>query len=62
MTSTAYQIGTMGQGVALHLIDDKGVVCNRWGTTNGTWKAPKISATATEATCRKCLRIAAKEA
>jgi hypothetical protein len=61
MTST-YQIGTMGNGALLHLIDADGPVCNRDRDPNSRWIDPQIEAGATEATCRKCIRVATKGA
>lgn len=60
MTST-YQIGTMGKGALLHLIDGEGPVCDRPRDPSARWVDPEIVDGATEATCRKCLRLAAKE-
>ena len=59
MSNTTYQVGTMGNGKALHLIDAQGVLCNRWGTVNGVWKSPKVveGADWTDATCKKCAKL-----
>lgn len=59
---TTYQIGTMGSGALLHLIDETGPVCDRPTDPSARWVAPQIEPSATEATCRKCLRVAAKGA
>lgn len=57
-TATAtQQVARLGNGTALHLLDDQGVLCNRWGTVNGVWKAPKIVPGAT-ATCKRCHKLA----
>lgn len=48
----------LGGGTAIHLTDAQGILCNRWGTVNGVWKAPRP--TEDPATCRRCLAIAAK--
>jgi len=58
MTAT-HQIARLGNGAALHLMDEAGILCNRWGTVNGVWKAPRIVAGATEPTCQRCQKIAA---
>jgi hypothetical protein len=54
--STTAQTGRIGNGTAIHLIDAQGARCNRWGSTNGTMKAPTL--TPGEAvTCRRCLAL-----
>jgi hypothetical protein len=53
----APRIARLGNGAALHLVDDQGILCNRWGTVNGVWKAPKLVEGA-EATCKRCLKLA----
>lgn len=47
----------MGNGTAVHATDDKGILCNRWGTVNGVWKAPK--STSDPVTCKRCVKLAA---
>lgn len=54
--TTAHQVARLGNGTALHLADDQGILCNRWGTVNGVWKAPRIVTGAT-ATCKRCIKI-----
>ncbi len=56
-TNETFQTARLGNGAALHLADADGVLCNRWGTVNGVWKAPRIVVGA-EATCKRCLRLA----
>lgn len=56
----AYGIARLGGGEALHLADAKGVLCNRWGTTNGVWKQARIITGDVEATCKRCLKIASQ--
>lgn len=46
----------LGNGSAVHMTDDRGILCNRWGTVNGTWKPAKPTDDA--ATCQRCARIA----
>ena len=46
----------MGNGAAIHLVDDHGVLCNRWGTVNGRWIAP--TPVDAPATCKRCIKIA----
>lgn len=53
------KVAKLGNGAALHLADKDGILCNRWGTVNGKWMAPKIVEGA-EATCKKCLKLAGK--
>lgn len=64
MSSTNYQVGTMGNGKAVHIIDGQGVLCNRWGTVNGVWKAPKVieGGSWVDATCKRCHKIRQAEA
>ncbi len=51
----------MGNGTAVHLTevrpsgDGHAIICNRWGSSNGRWTAPKL--TTDEATCKRCLTI-----
>lgn len=47
----------LGNGTAIHLVDDNGILCNRWGTVNGVWKAPKF-VEGVEATCKRCQKLA----
>lgn len=56
-TTTTHSIARLGNGTALHLADADGILCNRWGTVNGKWMAPKIVQGATEATCKRCLAL-----
>jgi hypothetical protein len=60
MATTAYQIGTMGNGALHHLIDAGGPVCDRPTDSSARWIDPQIEAGATEATCRKCVRVAGR--
>jgi len=60
--SATYQIGTMGKGHLLHLIDEDGPVCNRDRDPSARWVDPEIVDGATEATCRKCVRVAGRSA
>lgn len=53
----ALRVARLGNGAALHLVDDHGILCNRWGSTNGTVRAPRFVEGA-EATCRRCLKLA----
>jgi hypothetical protein len=57
-TNTAHAVARLGNGTALHLTDSNGILCNRWGTVNGVWKAPRIVEGA-DATCKRCIRLAA---
>lgn len=51
----ALSTARLGNGVAVHLVDAKGILCNRWGTVNGVWKAPKpVQA---PATCKRCITL-----
>lgn len=56
MDYSDYGVGYIGNGRTRHLTDDKGALCNRWGSTNGQWKAPKSADG--EANCKRCLKIA----
>jgi hypothetical protein len=56
---TTQQVATLGNGKALHLVDEQGILCNRWGTVNGVWKAPRV-VTGAEATCKRCLSLAGR--
>jgi len=62
MNETTAKIGLrtarLGNGAAIHLADDQGILCNRWGTVNGVWKAPRFIEGAT-ATCKRCEKLAA---
>jgi len=60
--SATYQIGTMGKGTLLHFIDAEGPICDRDRDASARWIDPEIVSDATTATCRKCLRVAAKDA
>jgi hypothetical protein len=40
-TNTALRTARLGNGNAIHLVDADGILCNRWGTVNGVWKAPR---------------------
>lgn len=62
MAATTYQIGTMGKGALLHLIDGEGPICDRPRDPSARWIDPEIVDGAPVATCRKCLRVAAKGA
>lgn len=59
------QVGRMGNGTALHLIATAGssgttyALCNRWGSVNGRWIAPRIVEDA-QSTCKRCEKIALK--
>ena len=60
-TTTAAQTETypnarLGNGQAVHLTDAQGILCNRWGTVNGAWKAPRTTTDA--ATCKRCQKLA----
>ncbi len=58
-TQTApYTVSRLGNGAALHLADARGIICNRWGSTNGTVKPLKPVKNA-DATCKRCLKLAA---
>lgn len=57
MNTNTYRVAKLGNGASLHLVDDHGILCNRWGTVNGVWKAPKFVEGAT-ATCKRCLKLA----
>jgi hypothetical protein len=56
-TNTALRTARLGNGNAIHLVDDDGILCNRWGTVNGVWKAPRF-VEGVEATCKRCKKIA----
>lgn len=58
--SVDFRVAQLGNGTARHLADERGVLCNRWGSTNGSWKSPRYieDAEAADATCQRCLRIA----
>ena len=54
----AYGLARLGNGAAVHITDGAGILCNRWGTVNGVWKAPRpVPGDWTEATCKRCHRI-----
>jgi hypothetical protein len=55
-TTQTLKTATLGNGAAIHLIDKDGILCNRWGTVNGVWKAPKL--VNADATCKRCIKIA----
>ena len=48
----------LGNGHAVHLTDDQGILCNRWGSVNGTIVRPRYTDDA--ATCKRCMRLAEK--
>lgn len=56
--TTALRTARLGNGTAIHLADDDGILCNRWGTVNGKWMAPRFVEGVT-ATCKRCQKIAA---
>lgn len=57
-TSPAYTLARLGNGAAVHIADDQGILCNRWGTVNGVWKpATPVPGDWTEATCKRCHKI-----
>lgn len=55
-TPATFPNARLGNGTAVHLTDDQGILCNRWGTVNGVWKAPRNTTEA--ATCQRCAKIA----
>lgn len=55
--TASYPNARLGNGTAVHRTDEHGILCNRWGTVNGAWKAPKITTDA--ATCKRCAALAA---
>lgn len=61
---TTYRVARLGNGTALHLADDHGILCNRWGSVNGVWKPLKVVKGAhwTDATCMRCYRLKNKKA
>lgn len=56
--ATEYRVSRLGNGTALHLADARGILCNRWGSTNGTVQGLKL-VTGAAATCKRCLKLAA---
>lgn len=56
MTTTG--LARLGNGSAVHITDAQGILCNRWGTVNGVWKAPKPVPAGTQPTCQRCLKLA----
>lgn len=56
-TENSHRVARLGNGTALHLVDARGILCNRWGSTNGTVRAPKFVEGAT-ATCKRCIKLA----
>jgi hypothetical protein len=56
-TTEGLRVARLGNGAALHLVDARGILCNRWGSTNGTVRAPRI-VTGVAATCKRCQRLA----
>lgn len=51
----AYGLARLGNGTAVHLTDASGILCNRWGTVNGVWRAPRVvTGTPADATCKRC--------
>lgn len=56
--NTEYRVARLGNGAALHLVDAQGILCNRWGTVNGVWKAPRF-VEGVEANCKRCAKLAA---
>jgi hypothetical protein len=56
-TANTHRVAKLGNGASLHLVDTDGILCNRWGTVNGVWKAPKF-VEGVEATCKRCHKIA----
>lgn len=56
VTAKTFRNARLGNGNAVHLTDRQGILCNRWGTVNGVWKAPKFTNDA--ATCKRCATIA----
>lgn len=56
-TEISFKNAHLGRGVAIHITDARGILCNRWGTVNGTWVTPR--STDAPATCKRCIKIAA---
>lgn len=57
-TADAPLTAILGNGQAIHLADDQGILCNRWGTVNGVWKPVQLlGADPSHATCKRCLKI-----
>lgn len=50
------RVAYLGNGISLHLVDEHGILCNRWGTVNGTWQAPEF-VVGVQATCKRCAKI-----
>lgn len=57
-SNSSHRNARLGNGAAVHLTDAEGILCNRWGTVNGVWKAPRLTDEA--ATCKRCLKLAGK--
>jgi hypothetical protein len=58
-TTTTTELARLGNGAAIHITDAQGILCNRWGTVNGVWKAPRpVAGTRDQATCKRCQKLA----
>jgi hypothetical protein len=56
---TTTGLARLGNGAAIHITDARGILCNRWGTVNGVWKAPQpVAGDSTQATCKRCQKLA----
>jgi len=60
MDTTARRTARLGNGTAVHLVDARGILCNRWGSTNGVVRSPRF--TDAPATCKRCQKLASVEA
>lgn len=60
MNTTTLRVARLGNGSALHFVDDQGILCNRWGSVNGTVRSPKFVVFTTRANCKTCIKLAAK--
>lgn len=57
-TPAPYGLARLGNGAAVHLTDASGILCNRWGTVNGVWKAPRpVVGEPADATCKRCRKL-----